>query len=131
MTNKEIELKAVAKTLEYEVSNKRKPKEIKQGKGYDVFSNGRCIEVKGSGRKNPGFVTFQDGCFKALKKKKRYFVYIVTNLKTGQPEFHEINRNNIMKNLRRKTTWEIRLPVKEMQKWRKPLNHDKTRGREK
>lgn len=130
MNNKGIEEKAIAQVMKYEVGRKRKPKKIKQGKGCDILSSGRHIEVKGVGSKNPGWVTFQDGCFKALQKEKRYFVYIVTNLKSGQPELHEINRNNIIRNLRHKITWEIRLPVKEMQKWRRPLNHNKTRGTE-
>jgi hypothetical protein len=128
MTNKEIERKAIAVVMEYE-GPKRKPAEIKQGKGYDISSNGRFIEVKGTGKKKLGFVTFQPGCHRALEKKRRYFVYVVTNLKAGRPELYVINRNNIKEHLKRKTTWEIRLPVKEMQKWKRHLNHDKNRGR--
>jgi hypothetical protein len=121
-----IEKKAIAKAMKYERERKRKPKEIKQGKGYDILSSGRRIEVKGVGGKNPGWVTFQDGCFKALQKEKRYFVYIVTNLKAGQPELHEIKRNEIISNLRHKTTWELKLPIKEMQKWKRHLNNKRT-----
>ena len=119
MNKRGIEKKAITKAKEYESERKRKPKEIKQGKGYDIFSSGRCIEVKGLGRKNPGWVSFDHNCFEALQKEEKYFVYIVTNLKAGQPELYVVPRKDILSHLRLKIKWEIRLPVEEMKKWSK------------
>ncbi|MCK4224804.1 MAG: DUF3883 domain-containing protein [candidate division Zixibacteria bacterium] len=118
MTNKEIELKAVREVIKYEHDIRRKKaKAVKQGKGYDIISRGRCIEVKGTRKKNPRWVSFQHNCFEALQKEKSYFVYIVKILKAGQPEFYVIPRKDVIKHLRLKWSWELKLPVKEMQKW--------------
>lgn len=130
MNNRGTEEKAIAEAMKYERKGKRKPKEIKQGEGYDISSRGRQIEVKGVGSKNPGWVTFHPNCFKALQKEKKYFVYIVANLKARQPELYVISRNDIIRHLRPKITWEIILPVKEMRKWKKCLNHNRTGKRE-
>jgi len=120
MTNKEIERKAIKEAIKYEKQKKRKPEEVRQGKGYDIISSGRKIEVKGVGRKNPGWVSFQHNCFNALQEEKKYFVYIVKIPKVGRPEIiYVIPRKDIFRHLRLKMVWEIALPVGEMLKWKK------------
>jgi len=65
MTNKEIAGKAIKKVIKYEKQNKRKPEIVRQGKGYDIKSSGRCIEVKGCKKEVGGFRFFQHNCFEA------------------------------------------------------------------
>lgn len=130
MTNKEIERKAIKEVIKYEKQKKRKPEIVPQGNGYDIKSSGRCIEVKGCKKEVRGWRMFEHNCFEALQKAKRYFVYIVEKLETHKPELYIIPCSAIIRHLKLKPVWQINLPVKEMRKWRRPLNHDNTRGRE-
>jgi hypothetical protein len=120
MTNKEIERKAIEKVIEYEGNHGRKKAEEVHGKGYDIISSGRCIEVKGVGGKAGGWRMFEHTCFEALQKEKKYFVYIVENLKTDAPELYIIPRSDIIRHLKLRIVWQINLPAKEMRnKWKK------------
>ena len=120
MTNKEIERKAIEKVIEYEGNQGRKKAEEVHGKGCDIISSGRCIEVKGVGGKAGGWRMFEHTCFEALQKEKKYFVYIVENLKTDAPELYIIPRSDIIRHLKLRIVWQINLPAKEMRnKWKK------------
>ncbi len=127
MTNKEIERKAIRVVMKYEEKRKpgRIPEEVKR-KGYDIKSNGRCIEVKGCKKEVGGWRMFQHNCFEALQKEKNYFVYIVQKLKARQPELYIIPRRDIIRYLKPRIEWDINLPVKEMKKWKESLNNKRT-----
>lgn len=70
----------VLMSLHYEKSNGRNAKELGESQklGYDVQSEGRAIEVKGSSDSNPNiFVTANE--LKAMKNYDNYFVYVVSD----------------------------------------------------
>lgn len=130
MTNKEIARKAIKEVIKYEHNKGRKnAKEVQQGKGYDIISSGRCIEVKGVAGRVRGWRMFEPNCFKTLQKEEKYFVYIVENLKADQPEFYIVPRSDIIRHLKLKIVWQLNLPAKEMRKWRKSLNDNRIRRR--
>ena len=68
MTNTEIDKKAVALVVEYERSQGREAAPIPQGKGYDVDSTGRRIEVKGIAKQYPGWRLMEEQHFTAIQK---------------------------------------------------------------
>ena len=127
MNNKEIGQKAIRKVMKFEKYKKRKPK-IQQGKGYDIKSSGRCIEVKGCEKAVGGWRKFEPTCFKALQKESNYYIYVVEQLRTHRPKLYIIPRSGIIRFLQPRIEWQINLPVKKMRKWRTPL-YNKRSGR--
>ena len=70
----------VLMSLHYEKFNGRNAKELGESQklGYDVQSEGRAIEVKGSSDSNPNiFVTANE--LKVMKNYDNYFVYVVSD----------------------------------------------------
>ena len=60
---------AIEIVIEYERKRGRNPKDVSNEKrGFDVESEDRWIEVKGSGSKEPPFIQFNQYNFKALQK---------------------------------------------------------------
>ena len=121
MTNKKIEKKAIAIVIKYEKSHGRKAIEIKQGKGYDIDSSGRKIEVKGIAKRYPGWRLMDEHHFKAIQKHNDYFLYIVEYVDSDNPFLYIMPRDEIIKHLWAKVTWTMGLPRKQIEAFREDL----------
>ena len=109
---KSVSQRAVDFVIEYEKKNNRKAKPVKQGRGYDVISTGRKIEVKGVAHSRPPFIKFNQYNFGALQKENRFYLYIVYNLQE-KPKLIIMKKNEVLKRAKFEFGWEIPLWVKD------------------
>ena len=125
---KQVELKAIKFVMDYERKQGRNPKDVsKTGCGYDIKSNNRYIEVKGSSLNKPSFVQFNQYNFKALQKENNFYLYIILGIndkpKSDKPKAIIFNKNEILKKAIFYYYWEIRLKKADFEKAKKKLNH--------
>jgi len=93
-----VEKEAVDYVIKYEKKHKRNPKDVSKNRvGYDILSDGRQIEVKGLGSRNP-FVLYNINNIKALQKEKNYWLYVVFDVKT-KPKLLKLPKYEVLKNL--------------------------------
>ncbi len=124
--NKKIEKMAIDAVKKFERKKGRNPKDVsKQHKGYDVYSSGRRIEVKGIKKsfKVVGSWRFlQQKSLQVLLQENRYFIYIVDNLKHRPPKegIYIISRKDALKFLKVKpaVVYSFRVPVNRIEDFR-------------
>jgi len=92
-SNKQIEDTAVEAVLAYELRHGRRAKDVRQdseAEGYDVLSEGRSIEVKGT----QGNRVRQQLCISSEAERNHLqsggWLYRVTGVGSRHPEVHEI-----------------------------------------
>lgn len=95
--SREIEERAIAAVIAYETEHDRTAHKVKQGKGYDVFSEGhgeeRHIEVKGqSSNELPGFIRLYHTVGKQLLNDPDFWIYLVHSINQGTPQVIPISR---------------------------------------
>ncbi|MFH1391027.1 MAG: DUF3883 domain-containing protein [Candidatus Diapherotrites archaeon] len=110
---REVERKAIEFVLAYEKEQGRKPKELKQGSGYDILSDDRQIEVKGLGGKN-GFVLLNENNIKALQKQPNWFLYIVHSIKTS-PKLKVFSKVEVLERANFSVQWGVPLRKKDFE----------------
>ncbi len=94
----EIEEKAIAYVIEREGKLGEHPKDVHKNRkiGYDIESENKCIEVKGRSKEKPRFVHFSEynykGMTKAEEDEKEYWLYIVFNIGSNNPEKYKCKK---------------------------------------
>ena len=78
-----VEQRAMQIVMKYEKKQNRNPKDVSKTRcGYDIQSDGRCIEVKGMSSKNAGWFWINNSIVRNLGKNlANYWVYIVYDMK--------------------------------------------------
>ena len=74
-----VQEEAIRIVIEYEQKQGRKPKDVTMEKkevGYDILSDGRKIEVKGLGGRNP-FFKLNNYNFECFRKEPNFYLYLV------------------------------------------------------
>ncbi len=74
-----VQEEAIRIVIEYEQKQGRKPKDVTRDKkevGYDILSDGRKIEVKGLGGRNP-FFKLNNYNFECFRKEPNFYLYLV------------------------------------------------------
>lgn len=105
---KSVEQQAIDFVVDYEKKHGRKSEVLSEGSGYDILSKGRKIEVKGVSKKKPSFIIFNQFNFKALQREDNFYLYIVYNI-DDQPKLLILNKNEVLKRLKFKFTWDVPL----------------------
>jgi len=116
-TVKDVEQKAIDFVLEYERKAGRSAKNVSRtGCGYDVLSSDRKIEVKGDSAPKPGFENFNRYNFQALQKEDNFWLYVVYNIKAGNPKLVVLDKNEVLRRAKFTYSWEIPIWKKDMTK---------------
>lgn len=99
MGNREIEKQAIDRVIRYERSQNRKPKNISKeltGKGYDIDSGRRKIEVKGFSGRLPSRVVLNYYNYEAYKKCNNFWLYLVSDLKSKRSTLRILKKSEIV-----------------------------------
>jgi len=90
-----VESLAKQHIFNFERKNGRKPKD-KSGKGYDIVSGNRLIEIKARKKdyKTSAFFFISEAQHKCLKNEKNYYIYIVYNLGSKSPKMKIISKSD-------------------------------------
>lgn len=91
-----VEKRALEFVKEFEKRHKRIAEDIPIGRGYDLKSGNRRIEVKGTGKKMPLLVPFSQYNLDAIGKTPNYFFYFVFDIR-GKPKLLILNKNKMLK----------------------------------
>jgi len=103
----DVTRKAVELVLEYERNQGRSPKEVKNV-GYDVFSDGLKIEVKGRTLPKRPQVLFSEENINAVEREEEgYRLYIVMNCDSDKPFLIILDREQVKQIHREKRQWVI------------------------
>ena len=81
--------------FEFERKNGRKPRDV-SGRGYDIESSGRFIEIKARSVDFPKGVAFfiSKAQYKMLRNNKKFYIYVVYNLDGKAPKLKIIHRSD-------------------------------------
>src|SRR5271157_5482681 len=71
------------------------PKEMPGGKGYDLGCKHKHVEVKGTGKKRPGFRSLTQGEFNAARGDSHFELWLITGIAAGNGTFHIIGPDDI------------------------------------
>lgn len=95
--------------IKYEVQQGRHPVDVsRKGCGYDIESSGRCIEVKGTGKKQLKDISLYKKLLEQLgEKKKDYYIYFISNIQGDAPELRIISPD-YLKNLEEDTRFVLK-----------------------
>ena len=96
------------------------PREIPEGKGYDLECQHKHIEVKGTKDKNPGFRLFTEREFDAARKDEKYEFWLFTHLE-NEPIYHRIPRLDIVSGAEIQIQWQMNLGKRRLDKYRENL----------
>ena len=115
-----VEQKAVNIVLKYEKKQGRKPINVSRDKcGYDIKSDDRFIEVKGTKGKKAGWFLITNTIVRTLGKNlSNYYVYIVYDINEN-PKLKILDPDDIFKNLKIDTNFLI--PAKAVTKYGKDV----------
>ena len=108
MSNKDVEEQCIKIVIDYEKKQGRIAQRIPQGKGYDVESTGRQIEVKGHKGNKPPFALLNGNNIKGLQKAENWFLYIVYNL-TDNPKIIILTKAETLSKVIPSMIWEVPL----------------------
>ena len=115
MGNLDIEKIAIDFVIKYEKKQGRQAKRIPQGKGYDVLSKNRKIEVKGKSHEKPILANLNSHNVKAAINEKNWYLYVVYNiknfnLKKGKIKLMIFNKSEI--NIRKGEEIHWKIPIR-------------------
>ena len=110
----DVEKKAMEYVMQYEREHGGSPEDrSKDGRGYDIESGNKIIEVKGRGKKRPSIVHFNQYNYaamqRALEENKEYWLYIVTNIYNDDPKLIKMNTTETIKRGKVRHGYDIRL----------------------
>ena len=110
----DVERKAMECAMQYEREHSGNPIDrSKDGKGYDIESGNKIIEVKGRGGKTKSIVHFNQYNYaamqKALEENKEYWLYIVKINKDDSKQLKKMDVTEIIKKAKVRHGYEIRL----------------------
>ena len=98
--------KQIESVKRYEISKHRKPKDVRgEGRGFDIESSGRLIEVKGRDFPKRKFIFITEKEFGNFLKNKNSWLYIVPN----SGGVIEIERDMVLKAATIEPRWRISL----------------------
>ena len=83
--------------FDFERKRGKNPKN-ESGKGYDIISSGRFIEIKARQRDYPvsAFFFLSKEQYKMLKsRKKKSYIYVIYNLKKNHPKLKIISKSDV------------------------------------
>ncbi len=107
MVLEDVRDKAVKLAMEYERKLGRNPKEVRNV-GYDIYSDGLKIEVKGRTKAKRPQVLFNEQNINACEKERGdYRLYIVMDVHGDNPFLIILNADQVKKIHREKRQWEI------------------------
>jgi hypothetical protein len=103
--------KAMEFVLKHEAEEGRNPRDVStKGLGYDIESDSRWIEVKGSSSKKPPFIRLSwynfEALQKATKKGKEFWLYIVVDV-DKKPRLVKLDKRKIFDRMKFGYYWEI------------------------
>lgn len=105
---KNVAKQAIDFVVAYEKRKGRKPEVLPEGRGYDVLSSRRKIEVKGVSHKKPPFIKFNQYNFKALQREDNFYLYIVYNI-GDQSKLLILDKNEVLRRAKFEYGWAIPL----------------------
>ena len=109
-----VEQEAIKIVIEYEKKKGRKARDVSKDKkevGYDVLSDGRKIEVKGLGGRNP-FFKLNNYNFQSFRKEPNFYLYLVFDVKT-KPKLIIYDRLELAEKIRQaKVYFDFEIPLR-------------------
>ena len=104
----QVSKQAINFVVAYEKKQGRKPEVLAEGKGYDVLSSERKIEVKGVSHRRPPFILFNQYNFKALQREDNFYLYIVYDI-GDKPKLLILDKDEVLRRAKFQYGWEIPL----------------------
>ena len=100
--------KAITWVMEYERLNGRNPKDVStKGCGYDIESDGRCIEVKSTARKRKTLSLYKKLLKQLGGKIDRYYIYVVYDIEST-PKLKILDPRVVVKSLEEDARYIVR-----------------------
>jgi hypothetical protein len=103
MPNK-VEQEAIRFVMKRE--RKDNPRKAPYGRGYDILTDRRRIEVKGVTHGIHAILNSHN--IKAAKRYRNYYLYIVS-FKNGKPQLAVFTKTQLLKRRKRESTWYVSL----------------------
>jgi hypothetical protein len=127
LSNKKIETIAIKVVFEFEKSKGRRPKDVRHKcLGYDVYSSGRLIEVKGINKTlgaSGNWRFIQQKSIECLLKNDNFCIYIVDNISKGykNTRIYILKRKDALKfiDIKPKVTYSLHIPANQREKFRR------------
>jgi hypothetical protein len=85
------------------------PRDITEGKGYDLECQHRHVEVKGTGNQRPGFRFLTEGEFDAARSDPLFELWLITGIAEGAGVFHIVKRESLLASAKLTIQWQMPL----------------------
>jgi hypothetical protein len=86
-----------------------KPKDVPEGRGFDLLCEHRHVEVKGTTHQRPAFRSMTKGEFDAARKDPLFELWLVSAIHNERGEFHIVKRDEILASAKLVIQWHLPL----------------------
>jgi hypothetical protein len=105
------------------------PREVPEGKGYDLGCTHRHVEVKGTGHTHPGFRLLTVGEFDAARRDPLFELWLITGIEKGSGTFHILARDEVLSAAKLTIQWNVPLGKKRLEQFReKAVERESKKG---